>query len=77
VSGALPTALGDFSALGRVTIISLVLGAGIVSVFSFGLVGAARWLKTRASLGLAAAAACFAISIAAVAAGLLLIIRHP
>jgi hypothetical protein len=66
----------DLSALGQVLLASLLIGAGLVAVFSVGLVGlsayegAAGRRRTAAPLGLAVAGVCFAVVLGGVGLGL-------
>jgi hypothetical protein len=67
-------ALVDVGALLRVLVLALAVGAGVVSVFSIGLVGVSEYGTHRAQrsgvLGLGLAALCFALCLLAVGAGL-------
>jgi hypothetical protein len=65
----------DLAALGKVLGVSLVCGAGLVGVYSLGLVGIAAYEGSGAGgrrnrAGLALATACFLVVVAAVALGL-------
>lgn len=64
----------DLAALGKVLGVSLVCGAGLVGVYSLGLVGIAAYegpsACRRNRAGLALATACFLVVVAAVALGL-------
>lgn len=70
------TALIEWGALLRTAAISLMVGAGVVTAYSVGLVGVGRYTTFRAgalrATGLALAVACFAICLAAVGVGILL-----
>ena len=67
----------DFGALWQVLVASVLVGAGLVAVFSVGLVGLSAYegelaggVQTRRPLGLVVAGVCFAVVIGGVALGL-------
>ena len=69
----------DFSALGQVLLASVLIGAGLVAVFSVGLVGLSAYegqlvegttSRKGTPLGLAVAVVCFAVVLGGVALGL-------
>jgi hypothetical protein len=69
----------DWAALLRTAVIGLVVGAGVVSVYSVGLVGVDRYTTLRTGLpraaGLALAVACFGVCVGAVVVGILLMVQ--
>lgn len=70
------SSLIEWGALLRTAAVGLVVGAGVVTVYSVGLVGVGRYATLRSgaprAAGLALAVACFAICVAAVGVGIFL-----
>lgn len=70
--------LVDWGSLLTVAVLSILIGVVVVSIYSFGVVGVNQYVSRRQGgngpLGVALAAACFAIAAASVAGGLFLIV---
>lgn len=75
---ATPAPLIDWGSLLIVAVLSIAVGVFGVSIYSFGVVGVSEYARRARGgnrlLGMALAVGCFAVAIAAVGAGLFLII---
>lgn len=73
------SSLIEWGALLRTAAIGLVAGAGVVTVYSVGLVGVGRFTTLQPGLprvaALALALGCFAVCLGAVAVGILLMVQ--